>query len=76
MGLTDQQLDEPNKVKASKCPTCNGNLLICAIEYVDSKTQREFERYEKKYGCLTTFITIREARTQEMCFDPDKCKNL
>lgn len=74
MALTEQQLDEPNKVKASKCPKCSGNLLICGLEGLDSKTQREFERYEKKYGCISTFITIREARTQHMCFKPNECK--
>lgn len=73
MKLTDEQLDEPNKVKASKCPICNGNLLICGIEYVNAKTQREFEKYESKYGCITTFITIRQARTQDMCFEPNNC---
>jgi hypothetical protein len=70
---TEQQLDEPNKVRASQCPTCGKNLLICGIDHLDGKTIKEFQKYETKYGCKTTHITIREARTMGMCFNPGKC---
>lgn len=73
MALTDKELDEPNRVKAAKCPICNGNTLLCSIGALDSSVLRKFNNAEKKFNCKLTFITIREAREQEMCGNPNNC---
>lgn len=71
--MSRYDIDEPNRVRASKCPNCGGHLLICGIDHLDGKTIKEFQRYETKYGCSTVHISIRQARETPLCFDPLKC---
>ncbi len=76
MNASDKELDEPNKVKVAKCPICNGNVSICGIDSLDGNDIRSFVRHKEKEGCILTFITIREAREQPMCFRPNKCDKI
>ena len=60
-------------VRQSYCKECGGFIRCMALEIVDSKSMKNFEREVKKYSLEVETITLKEFREKDR--DYCKCKN-